>query len=83
MTNQGPGEEEDTDTGTSSMNVSFKWSEAKVDELDEAIFQAKVEGDIPKKTNRSDVIRSLLDEYIKRYTEGNTNQRMVTENLTN
>jgi len=44
-------------------NVTFRAPEELIERLDEAVFRAKVDGEISRDTSRSDVLRELVENY--------------------
>ena len=44
-------------------NVTFRAPEELIERLDEAVFRAKVDGEIDRDTSRSDVLRELVENY--------------------
>ena len=50
-------------------NPSFQVDDELLDELDEIIWQKKKDGELSRKTSRSDILRELVEEYV----EGNGN----------
>lgn len=44
-------------------NVTFRAPESLIERLDEAVFRAKVDGEIDRDASRSDVLRELVENY--------------------
>lgn len=59
-------------------NPSFQIDDDKLNDFDRIIALKRGHGDLPSGTNRSDVLRELVDEYI----EGNGNTSETTPLLT-
>jgi len=51
--------------------VSFRIDAEKLEELDDLIWENKVSGDLPRDVNRSDLLRSAVDDLIEDL-EGNS-----------
>lgn len=51
------------------VNTSFEIDQEKLDQMDDIIWEMKVEGEISRDTSRSDVMRRLVEDFI----QGNEN----------
>lgn len=59
-------------------NVSFRWSHERVEDLEDAIFEAKSQGVFEKNASRSTVLRSITADFIDEYLEREEgNQKMM------
>lgn len=62
---------------------TFSIDDEDLDELDELIFEKKVEGEIPRDTTRSEILRELALGWIEEEggkVEGNTNAGLAPAN---
>lgn len=60
--------------------VSVRIDEEFKDDFDEAMFQAKIAGDLPRDYNRSDGLRLLMRSYIELYLRDGSGKEPGTEN---
>lgn len=51
--------------------VSFRMASSKVEELDDLIWKNKVEENLPRDANRSDLLRQAVDDLMEKL-EGNS-----------
>lgn len=62
---------------------TFSIDDDDLDELDDLIFQKKVEGELPRDTTRSEILREMALGWIEREggeVEGNTNDGLTAAN---
>ena len=46
-------------------NPSFQVDDELLDQLDEIIWQKMKDGELPRNTSRSDILRDLVEEYVE------------------
>ena len=56
------------------VNTSFEIDQEKIDQMDDIIWEMKVEGEISRDTSRSDIMRRLVEDFI----EGNGSSSLET-----
>ncbi|WP_435075934.1 CopG family ribbon-helix-helix protein [Halococcus sp. AFM35] len=62
---------------------TFSINDEDLDELDDLIFEKKVEGDLPRDATRSEVLRELALDWIESQggeVQGNTSAESATAN---
>lgn len=55
-------------------NPSFSVPDEVLERFDDAIFELKAEGELPRDTSRSEILRQLMEEWIEEHEDqGNSN----------
>jgi metal-responsive CopG/Arc/MetJ family transcriptional regulator len=50
---------------TSTQPVSIRLDEELLEEFDDTIWYLEMQGDLPRRTSRSDIVRELIEEWLE------------------